>query len=230
MKKKNLILTTFLVTLMILTSCGGSNTPKNNRDIQKTNTESIPDEVAIGKQVWMVQNLNVDKFRNGDPIPEAKSPGEWMAYAQAGEAAWCYYDNNPAYGEKFGKLYNWYAVNDSRGLAPNGWHIPTDAEWTDLTDCLGGKDKAGAEMKSIEGWSGNRFGANNSDFSGLPGGFRDSDGRFKDLVLIGDWWSSTENNDTSAIYLGLNYTNGYDWVFKYDRNKEVGLSVRCVRD
>jgi uncharacterized protein (TIGR02145 family) len=85
--------------------------------------------ITIGTQVWMTENLNVEKFRNGDPIPEAKTEGEWKAYGEAGEAAWCNYDNDPKNGEKYSKLYNWYAVSDPRGLAPQGWHIPSDEEW-----------------------------------------------------------------------------------------------------
>jgi uncharacterized protein (TIGR02145 family) len=108
--------------------------------------------VSIGKQVWMTKNLNVDKFRNGDPIPQAKTATEWKAAGENKQPAWCYYDNDPANGAKYGKLYNWYAVNDSRGLAPAGYHIPSDAEWTALTDYLGGYEVAGKKMKSTSGW------------------------------------------------------------------------------
>ena len=107
--------------------------------------------VTIGKQMWMTRNLDVSIFRNGDPIPEAKTEGDWKAYNQAGEPAWCYYNNDHANGVKYGKLYNWHAVSDPRGLAPKGWHIPSDQEWTVLTDYLGGTGKAGSEMKSKEG-------------------------------------------------------------------------------
>lgn len=104
--------------------------------------------VKIGTQTWMAENLNVDRFRNGDLIPQAKSDEEWKAAGENGKPAWCFYDNNPKNGEKFGKLYNWYTVSDPRGLAPKGWHIPSDKEWTVLTEYLGGGEKAGAKMKS----------------------------------------------------------------------------------
>jgi uncharacterized protein (TIGR02145 family) len=107
-------------------------------------------EVTIGHQVWMTKNLDVDKFRNGDPIPQAKTDAEWEAAGKNKEPAWCYYNNDPANGVKYGKLYNWYAVNDSRGLAPVGYHIPSDAEWMQLTDFLG--SEAGSKMKSTTGW------------------------------------------------------------------------------
>ena len=192
------------MTLMILSSCGGSDAPNANIKSVK----SIADEVTIGKQVWMTKNLNVDKFRNGDPIPEAKTEGEWKAYNQAGEAAWCYYENDPKNGAKYGKLYNWYAVNDPRGLAPKGWHIPTDAEWTELTDYLGGVEKAGAKMKSKEGWYKNGNGTNSSGFSGLPGGLRSSYGAFDVIGYYGYWWSSTEFNTVYAGYRPRNFTPG----------------------
>jgi uncharacterized protein (TIGR02145 family) len=108
--------------------------------------------VTIGTQVWMTKNLDVSTFRNGDPIPEAKSNEEWEKAGENKQPAWCYYDNDPANGAKYGKLYNWYAVNDPRGLAPIEYHIPSDAEWTKLTDFLGGEGAAGTKMKSKSGW------------------------------------------------------------------------------
>jgi uncharacterized protein (TIGR02145 family) len=109
--------------------------------------------VTIGTQVWMTKNLDVDHFRNGDPIPQAKTDEEWKRAGENKQPAWCYYDNDPANGVKYGKLYNWYAVNDQRGLAPGGYHVPSDEEWTVLTDYLGGSDIAGKKMKSKSGWS-----------------------------------------------------------------------------
>jgi uncharacterized protein (TIGR02145 family) len=103
--------------------------------------------VTIGTQVWMTKNLDVSTFRNGDPIPEAKTDEEWKKAGENKQPAWCYYDNDPANGAKYGKLYNWYAVNDSRGLAPVGYHIPSDAEWTKLEVFLGAD--AGNKMKSM---------------------------------------------------------------------------------
>ena len=109
--------------------------------------------VTIGNQVWMTKNLDISTFRNGDTIPEAKTNEEWKKAGENKQPAWCYYDNDPANGAKYGKLYNWYAVNDPRGLAPIGYHIPSDAEWTKLTDFLGGESVAGTKMKSKSGWN-----------------------------------------------------------------------------
>jgi uncharacterized protein (TIGR02145 family) len=103
--------------------------------------------VTIGTQTWMTKNLDVATFRNGDAIPQAKTDEEWQAAGENKQPAWCYYDNDPKNGTKYGKLYNWYAVNDNRGLAPVGYHIPTDNEWTKLSDYLGGEDYAEKKMK-----------------------------------------------------------------------------------
>ncbi len=110
--------------------------------------------VTIGTQVWMTKNLDVSTFRNGDVIPQASTDEAWEAAGENEQPAWCYYEHDPANGTKYGKLYNWYAVNDPRGLAPEGYHIPTDAEWTVLTDYLGGAAFAGAKMKTTSGWVG----------------------------------------------------------------------------
>jgi uncharacterized protein (TIGR02145 family) len=99
---------------------------------------SDPSFVTIGKQKWSTTNLDVESFKNGDPIKEAKTNEEWILAEQSGEPAWCYYDNDEKNESQYGKLYNWHAVNDSRGLAPDGWHIPTDAEWKELSQHLGG--------------------------------------------------------------------------------------------
>jgi len=184
--------------------------------------------VTIGTQVWMTKNLDVSTFRNGDPIPQAKTDEEWKKAGENKQPAWCYYNNDPANGAKYGKLYNWYAVNDSRGLAPVGYHIPSDAEWTKLTDFLGGNEVAGTKMKSTDGWKGNGNGTNESGFSGLPGGYRYFGGTFDDFGDYGYWWSSSENLTTNAWYRYLNYVNGY--VSRYGYSKGRGFSVRCLRD
>ena len=110
-------------------------------------------EIKIGAQTWTTKNLDVSKFRNGEAIPLAKTNAEWELAGQNKQPAWCYYENKGENGTTYGKLYNWFAVNDPRGLAPSGYHIPTDAEWTILTDYLGGDSIAGAKMKSTSGWN-----------------------------------------------------------------------------
>jgi uncharacterized protein (TIGR02145 family) len=186
--------------------------------------------VTIGTQVWMTKNLNVDKFRNGDPIPQAKTNEEWYNAGVNRQPAWCYYNNDPANGTKYGKLYNWFAVNDPRDLAPEGWHVPSDAEWTKLGDYLGGKSFAGGKMKSTTGWDEpNTDATNSSGWSGLPGGYRGSNGSFNGIGSYGYWWSSTEYSTDYAWYRFLYYNYG-DVIRLPNSSKPVGYSVRCVRD
>jgi uncharacterized protein (TIGR02145 family) len=191
-------------------------------------------EVKIGDQIWMSENLNVDKFRNGDPIPEAKTDEEWEKAGRNGEPAWCIYDNDPANGEKYGKLYNGHAVNDPRGLAPEGWKIPTDEDWSRLTNFLGGWKIAGKKMKYTDFWadkenrneSGN--GTNETGFSGLPSGGRDIDGGFGQIGKRCIWWSCTEDGErarTRSLFANGNHI----WDDKYHPLR-LGLSVRCIRD
>ena len=185
-------------------------------------------EVSIGTQVWMDKNLDISTFRNGDLIPQAKTDEEWKKAGETQQPAWCYYDNDPANGQKYGKLYNWYAVNDARGLAPKGYHIPTHAEWTILTDYLGGKEVAGTKMKSTSGWNENGNGSNESGFNGLPGGFRSYNGTFYFIGENGDWWSSTENS-TSNAWTHYLYCSSGDVSSDYGL-KGDGFAVRCLRD
>jgi len=185
--------------------------------------------VTIGTQVWMTKNLDVSTFRNGDPIPQAKTNEEWEKAGDNKLPAWCYYENDPANGAKYGKLYNWYAVIDSRGLAPVGYHIPSDAEWTILSDYLGGAEKAGAKMKSKQGWAEDGNGTNTSGFSGLPGGYRYANGTFANVGEYGTWWSSTEDGTDDAWDRSLTCRDGgVDRLFS--PLKELGFSVRCLRD
>ena len=183
--------------------------------------------VTIGTQVWMTKNLDVATFRNGDPIPQAKTDEEWVKAGDNQQPAWCYYDNDPANGEKYGKLYNWYAVNDSRGLAPVGYHISSDAEWTILTDYLGGSDVASTKTKSTSGWEENGNGSNESGFSGLPGGGRYNDGGFGAIGKHGTWWSSVEYGTYNAWTRSLHY---YPGLVNKNTYKVRGFSVRCLRD
>ena len=189
------------------------------------------EEVKIGKQVWMKINLNVDKFQNGEIIPEAKTDEEWKKAGENQEPAWCYYDYNPVNGDEYGKLYNWYAVNDSRRIAPNGWHVPTNKEWLALIKFLGGEDVMGDKVKNVykHHWEDPKnIATNESGFSGLPGGYRYYLGIFANLGSNGNWWSASELNISNAYFLYLlsNSSKGY---FHHDE-KRNGFSLRCVRD
>ena len=188
--------------------------------------------VDIFTQTWMTYNLDVTNFRNGEEIPEVISAEEWKAAGEKQQAAWCYYDNDASNGAKHGKLYNWYAVNDPRALAPEGWHIPTDAEWTTLSRNLGGEEAAGNKMKSTSGWRdlkesrGN--GTNQSGFTGLPGGCRHGNGVFSFVGVYGSWWSASEKGETGAW--NWNLDGSYSDLNRNPSSKYNGFSVRCVRD
>jgi len=179
---------------------------------------------------WMTKNLDVSTYRNGDPIPKVTGSAEWIALTTG---AYCYYNNDSAtYAATYGKLYNWYAVNDPRGLAPVGWHIPTDFEWTTLSTCLGGDGIAGGLMKEIgiSHWTTPNLGATNlSGFKSLPGGLRwYNDGTFAGIGLYNGLWSFSEYNGEAAWERDLN--NNSVGIFRNTLGKNFGLSVRCVRD
>lgn len=178
---------------------------------------------------WMTKNLDVDVYRNGDPIPKVENSAQWATLTTG---AYCYYNNDSTtYASIYGKLYNWYAVNDPRGLAPKGWHVPTDFEWTTTTDCLGGASIAGGLMKEIgtTHWISPNTGATNlSGFAGLPGGYRVNNGSFNYISNNGNWWCSTESDLTYAWFRFLYYGGGN--VSRLSLSKGSGLSVRCLRD
>lgn len=190
--------------------------------------------VVIGTQTWMAVNLDVTTFKNGDPIPEAKTNEEWENAGINKQPAWCYYDNDPANGAKYGKLYNWFAVNDKRGLAPVGYHIPKDEEWTILTDYIG--DSEGKKLKSTNGWKDNGNGINKSGFTALPGGVRSNKGWFDDFGYYGYWWTSTDDvkntckNCTITLALNRGMFFNYDVVNRGNGEMASGFSVRCIKD
>jgi uncharacterized protein (TIGR02145 family) len=187
--------------------------------------------VSIGSQVWQTKNLNVDRFRNGDLIPEARTKEAWKEAGERGEPAWCYYENNASNGIIYGKLYNWHAVKDARRICALGWHIPSDREWTTLTDYLGGEDLEGYKMKATGTayWQTPNNGATNeSGFSALPGGYRDSFDSFSKIRLTAFFWSATENDIAFAWNRYLDNSIGN--VNKGSNFKSVGASVRCLRD
>ena len=205
-----------------------------------TCTTTFSQTVTIGSQEWMTKNLDVSTFRNGDPIPQAKTDEEWVKAGENKQPAWCYYDNEPKNDETYGKLYNWYAVNDPRQLAPEGWHIPKDSEWIELTTFIGSRlhfgdwrDKslalyAGKLMKSKEGWSGFGNGTDESLFNGKPGGMRGRDGIFLGSKKYGSWWTIDVIENDKAKYYYM--TSKDDWIVGHNTYCELGLSVRCVKD
>ncbi len=190
--------------------------------------------VTIGAQTWMAENLKTSKYNDGTQIPNVTDYTNW---SQLTTGAWAYYNNDSANYAKFGKLYNWYAVNyetnGNKNVCPTGWHVPTDAEWTVLVDYLGGSNVAGGKMKQVDStnWKNpNTDATNTSLFTGLPGGYRYSDGHYQFIGLYGNWWSSSESKyPFSALSRILSYNNGIA-TSKNDDNKKDGFSVRCLKD
>ena len=224
-----------IATLFLLSSCGSSNREKAFQRIEQGSVDSSSSKppvtiasVKIGNQYWAKNNLNIDHFRNGDVILEARSDEEWEKAGAEGKPAWCYYNNDSSFGSKYGKLYNYYAVRDSRGLAPAGLHIATDEEWTALSNSLGGDDIAGIKLKSASGWAEKGNGDNASSFTALPGGYRYFSGAFFNAGQDGSWWTATQNGEGYALlrYLYSANTN----IFSNRLNFKLGLSVRCIQD
>ena len=192
-------------------------------------------KIKIGNQIWMTENLNVSRFRNNEVIFQAKTKQEWLKAAEEKKAAWCYYEFNTANEITYGKLYNWYAVQDIRGLAPIGWHIPSGIEWTTLSDELGGDEfNAGPKLKSINGWNDEGGGDNSSGFNGLPGGICDTNGIFSGLGSLCEWWSNAESESNATSIEDEVWTRLLDKHFsnflKKQDKKNMGASVRCIKD
>lgn len=204
------------VQALLLVSCSGG-----VKDIEGNSYATV----KIGSQVWTTVNLNVGHFRNGDTIQEAATPDEWIKLGKEGKPAWCSYQNDPGNAVKYGRLYNWYAVNDPRGLAPKGWHIPSDEEWTAMTGFLGGGVMAAMNMR-VTGMAASED--SKKGFSGLPAGARSVNGGFYGLASYGYWWSATESSATSAWMRALNYEVCDLNNISYD--KGTGLSVRCIKN
>jgi uncharacterized protein (TIGR02145 family) len=263
-----------VMTIVIITSACGDKTPPKivkepkTQDIIVIGDKTPPkivkepktqDIIVIGNQTWRAKNLDVTTFLNGDAIPEAKTDEEWKEAGENKQAAWCYYDNDPKNGVKYGKLYNWYAVNDARGLAPLGWHVSTDQEWTVLSYFLGGNDVAGKKMKNSSGWYG--YGckkcnggsteiknicsackgtqSNSSEpFSGNgtnSSGFSSLPGGARlyngnfRFVGIFGFWWSASEYDWTDAWSRESYCTD-SYLYRNSCNESDGLSVRCVKN
>ena len=188
-----------------------------------------PPFVTICGEDWMVRNVDVSTYKNGDPIPKVTDPATWLSLTMG---AYCYYNNDSTtYAATYGKLYNWYAVNDPGGLCPEGWHVATDAEYSMLSTCLGGDAVAGGKMKETgtSHWNSPNTGATNSSgFTGLPGGYRNPSGSFVAIGTLGIWWSSTEDVPDNGWNRYVSYSLAN--LYRNTNDKNFGSSVRCVRD
>lgn len=206
--------------------------------------ENVYNTVLIGDQCWMKEDLKTTRYNNGSPISNVLEASKWQNLSTE---AFVWYENNISWKDKYGALYNWYATADTNGLCPTGWHIPTNDEWTALTDFIGGvaepygnKLKSCRQVNSPLGGSCStsehprwdefnaEYGTDNYGFSGLPGGSRNTIGNFYYIGSYAYWWSSTETSANTAWNRGLIWFDSN--VEVYQNNKRSGFSVRCIRD
>jgi uncharacterized protein (TIGR02145 family) len=184
--------------------------------------------VTIGNQTWMVENLKTTRLNDGAPVPQVEDQARWAGLTTP---AMCWYKNEEeSFKDIYGALYNWYVVNTGK-LCPAGWHVPSDAEWTELAKYLGGEEIAGGKLKEagIVYWVEPNAGATNeSGFSAFPGGFRYYDGKFFDFGFSGYWWTSGEYSPTRAYFRFLYYSEII--LYRFNNNKKNGFSVRCLKN
>lgn len=247
-KMKKLIIYPALVitalTIVSTTSCKKEDKEKDEDSSTNSNLEygNVTDQegntyktIEVGNQRWMVENLKTSTYCNGDAILNVTDGDEWGDLNDSSTGAWAYYGNDSQNDNAYGKLYNWYAVEDIRGLCPCGWHVPSKAEWNTLIEHLGGEENAGMKMKSTgtEYWESPNESANNeSGFSALPGGYRDwgPGGPFYNIGEEGYWWSSTGDGTgwDGAWAYNLDWFSEDIWPDEWSR--EHGLSIRCIKD
>lgn len=204
-------------------------TPSNDNNTSETILDvdgNIYHAIKIGNQTWLKENLKVSKFCNGDSIPLITHDSTWM---QLTEGAYSYYENDSAHQDTYGNLYNWYVMNDSCGICPTGWHVPSKTEWETLINYLGGDWVAGGPMKETgtNNWlAPNTDATNQSGFSGLPGGSWSN--AYGDIGKRAYWWTETGFSPTGAYYWSVNHNSTISsWN---STPKAYGLSIRCVKD
>lgn len=226
------------VFLFIIISCEDKVIVRNYSPIEldlmcekiKTNKEKQFDSIKVGNQIWMTKNLNVVTFRNGDSIFNAQTNEEWIQATENRKPAWCYYNNDKALGEKYGLLYNWYAIDDYRGLAPFGWRVPSLKDFKQLEIAVKGFRQRGVNNDSKGEWL-PKLEVNQIGFQALPAGGRFREGEFRHLEEAVYFWSCTEkdnpyDNNTLGAHM-LMFNPVFSMIAYYP--KEYGLSIRCVR-
>ena len=222
--------------LLFINGCSKDDSTTNPVNGQNTVTDvdgNVYHTVKIGTQTWIVENLKVSKYRNGDPIPNITDNSQWMDQWDSG--AYCKYDNSVGSGNTYGYLYNFSAVNDSRKIAPLGWHVPTAEEWETLINSLGSPSDVGGYLKEsgTSHWNSPNEGAvNSTGFTALPGGrhntYGGAQGGFVDIGEAGFWWTSSREGTLNPHNISIEHsskaiTAGYGW-------STCGYSIRCVKD
>lgn len=229
MIKSVLFIGLFFLGLLLSIACSQ---PAKNANPNLTESDSVTNsilttkQIKMGTQIWATGNLAVTHFSNGDTIPYAHTASAWEKAGEEGKPAWCYYNQDTVLGHTYGIIYNWYAVNDQRGLAPKGWHIPDDDEWEILTHLLG--EEAGTQLKSASNWKEDGNGTNTKGFNALPGGYRYKNGVFKGVLGYGSFWSSTAKDSSGAWYRYLGATEKR--MIRNFSDQGDGFYVRCIRN
>jgi uncharacterized protein (TIGR02145 family) len=223
---RRIIRTVFICAIICIAgSCKRDDIPDN---IVTDIDGNIYHTITIGAQTWMLEDLRTTHYRNGDPVPEVIDNSNWESL---NNGAYCNYENNNDISDTYGLLYNWFAINDKRGLAPEGWHIPSNDEWLQLADYLGGAADAGGKLKEsgTAHWISPNVGATNeSGFTALPDGCRMANGIFVSINESGHWWRKDEFTDESGVSWYMSYSYKLlGWAFYL---KQYGFSVRCVKD
>jgi uncharacterized protein (TIGR02145 family) len=226
LNKNTQFISFFIIIVFLLSSFKSDKNGNVVIDIDK----NIYKTVIIGDQEWMAENLKVSRFRNGDIIQRIDDKEEWVKAGNEGKPAWCYYNNKDENNLKYGKLYNWHAVNDPRGLAPKGFYIASDYDFSILTEYLESKgyiNKVGVVLKAINGWT-NGTGSDKFGWNGLPGGCRNAYGDFYNISTFAGWWTFSEYSEIYAWSWRLNSTGIY-----FERSygdKLGGFYVRCIKN
>jgi uncharacterized protein (TIGR02145 family) len=229
-----------ILSIFLMFSCTKDEHKNKDKEITVTDIDgNIYNTITIGTQVWMAENLKTTKYNDGTALSNVTDNTAWSALTTG---AYSEYNNTPGNSTTYGRLYNWYAVdnnattkvasNGGKNVCPTDWHVPDDAEWTTLTTFLGGEAVAGGKLKETgtTHWTSPNTGATNeTGFTALPGGYRDLGGHYYNIGRIGFWWSSTEY---SATYAWLRLIYGDYAVVDSSRyyEKPVGFSVRCIKD
>jgi uncharacterized protein (TIGR02145 family) len=234
-------LLTFAVIAAILLALAGCKADKN-LDVIKDIDGNIYGVITIGKQKWLQQNLKVTHYSNGDSIINITDSTTWASNVSPNPAvpAYCNYNNVDTNARQFGRLYNWYAVNDPRQICPAGWHVPGDTEWHTLALALdpnalwafndAESNTAGGMLKSITLWNTPNTGATNSQgFTGLPAGVREKDGQFFRIDLIADFWSSTATDTLQNAWLRALFWEDAQ-LHRFTDAEAAGYSVRCIKN
>ena len=182
--------------------------------------------VKVGTQTWMAENLKATKYRTIDDVTNLTNNSDWGAFTIS---SWCNYNNDTTNGTTYGKLYNWYSATDIRNIAPAGWHVPSDSEWTTLTTVLNGESVAGIKLKDAGAnfWGLSNTATNQSGFTALPGGYRLLSGQFNYSGSNAAWWSATESTSTTGYYRLISGTSPSVVIGNYSKN--AGFSIRCLK-